>query len=296
MDARANKLRGLAVVGLCCGALSSACGGSGENTAPQALENQGGTQNQGGAQATGGLVSGGQPTASATCVASPTALTGAGRLDIPVRVTSDQTAMSIGVAASGREGREYKLSLFKFFLSQPELVDAAGRAISAQFVTSDGAPLPYGLALVDAEDPASQTLRLAATAGSYTALRLGVGVPASCNHVTSADQVFPLNPDSDMFWVWGSQFMFIRLEGNSRPSASTDWAPFLYHLGFDAAFKTVSIPGQLVVGTSGAGPVLAFDVDQLLTTDAANLPPGQHTATDEFVLKNLEQQHPLHFE
>lgn len=204
--------------------------------------------------------------------------------------------MSIGTVASGRNGREYQLSLFKFFLSQPELVDATGGAFPAQFVTSDGAPLPYGLALVDADDPATQTLRLRATAGSYAGLKVGVGVPANCNHVTSVDQVFPLNPDSDMFWTWGSQFMFIRLEGSSRASATEAWAPLLHHLGFDAAFRTVVIPGQLTVTSNGSGPTLAFDIDQLLATDGASLPPGQHTATDEFVLKNLVERKPLHFQ
>lgn len=256
-------------------------------------------QNQGGAQATGGT--GGQAGAeqAEACPAAPSTLAATGRVDIPVRVTSFQTPMSIGVAVSGQAGREYKLSLLKFFFSQPELVDAQGQVSPAQFLGADGKPLPYGLALVDADDQASQALHLAATPGTYVALRFGVGVPAPCNHVSSTSQVFPLNPDSDMFWTWGSQFLFIRIEGNAKRAGAESWEPFFYHLGYDAGFTPKTIPGTLAVGASAASssaPALIFDVDQLLKTDALSLPPGDHSAPDAFVLGNLKQQQTLRFE
>jgi hypothetical protein len=42
--------------------------------------------------------------------------------------TSDREppADAIGVAGTGRDGREYRLSLFKFFLAEPGLIDANG--------------------------------------------------------------------------------------------------------------------------------------------------------------------------
>jgi hypothetical protein len=258
-------------------------------------------QSQGGAQATGGAggqATGGQAEACPVVPPAPPA-SATGRIDIPVRVTSFETPMSIGVTASGQAGREYKLSLLKFFFSQPELVDAQGQAFAAQFLGADGKPLPYGLALVDADDQASQALHLAAIPGTYTALRFGVGVPAVCNHVSSTSQVFPLNPDSDMFWTWGSQFLFIRIEGNAKRTGSEAWEPFFYHLGYDAAFTSKTIPGALTVGASTASsnaPALLFDVDQLLKTDAPSLPPGDHSAPDAFVLGNLQQPQTLRFE
>ena len=242
-----------------------------------------------------GTVQAGQ--AGAACNVDAPALPQAeGRLEIPVRVTSNAAPLTVGVEASGHGDRTYLVTLFKLFLSQPELLDAQGTAVSAQFLAADGKPAPYGLALVDADDPLTQTLRLAAPAGSYTALRLGVGVPAACNHVTSANQTFPLNPDSDMFWTWGSQFLFIRLEGRYRAAMGMDWDQFVYHLGFDSAFTTLTLPGQISVGPEGIGPALLLDIDRLLATDSATLPPGQHTAPDELVLRNLVDQQPLYFE
>ena len=72
-------------------------------------------------------------------------------------------------------------------------------------------PLPYGLLLVDADDEASQLLRLAAPAGTYEGLRISVGVPEPCNGGDPTTHVHPLNADGDMWWFWGSQFLFIRV-------------------------------------------------------------------------------------
>jgi hypothetical protein len=213
-----------------------------------------------------------------------------GRIDIPVRVTTNQVPATIGVAGTGRDGREYRLSLLKLFLADPTVIDASGQPFKAQFVGADGAPLPYNLALIDADDPATQLLRLAAPQGNYTALHFGVGVPAACNSVSSTDLVSPLNPDSDMFWTWGSQFMFIRAEGASRlPPA--DWGPFAYHVGYDPSYADITVPGSLSVSQSGQGPTLSLDIDRMLTTDAANLPPPKHTLPDAWVVDNLENLH-----
>jgi hypothetical protein len=211
-----------------------------------------------------------------------------GRIDLPVRITINGAAAEVGVPGAGREGREYRLSLFKFFVSQPALVTAEGAEAEAQLITAEGAPLPYGIHLVDADDATTQVLRLATDAGSYTALRLGVGVPRACNWISTTDSIFPLNPDSDMFWTWGSQFMFIRIEGSTRPDSTAEWTSFLYHVGFDPAFATLTIPGSLQVGPSGSGPTLSLDVDLMLATGDDPLPPPKHAVPDGWVVDNLE--------
>lgn len=187
-------------------------------------------------------------------------------------------------SASGRNGREFRLSLFKFFVSQVALLDALGNATEARLVAADGTPEPYGLHLVDAEDASTQILRLSAAPGDYRALRLGVGVPEPCNRM-AVDQVFPLNPDSDMFWSWGGQFMFVRIEGSSRPNAGAGWVPFVYHVGFQPAFGVVTVPGVLPVGSA---QTLALDVDRLLESDSNTLPSPQHSVPDGWVVDNLE--------
>jgi hypothetical protein len=215
-------------------------------------------------------------------------LANAGRIDLPVTITINGAPADVGVAGAGRDGREYRLSLFKFFVSEPTLVAASGLEAPAQLVSAEGAPLPYGLHLVDADDPTTQQLHLATDMGSYTALRLGVGVPAACNAMPVTNQVYPLNPDSDMFWTWGSQFMFIRIEGSTRTSSSGEWAPFLYHVGYDPAFVSLTIPGAIQVGPGGSGPTLSLDIDLMLANGSEPLPAPKHAVPDGWVVDNLE--------
>ena len=245
----------------------------------------------GGGGTGGGSTGGGSGGEVTGCVGSkPAVVMATGRIDIPVRVTANHVPMTVGVPGTGRDGREYRLSLLKLFLAEPAFIDANGHESKAQFVGAGGPPLPYGLALIDADDPATQLLRLTAPPGAYTALHFGVGVPAACNAVSNTDRVSPLNPDSDMFWTWGSQFMFIRAEGASRVPPATEWSSFEYHVGYDPSYANITVAGSITVGAGGAGPTLSLDVDRMLTTDAANPPSPKHTLPDGWVVDNLENQ------
>lgn len=262
--------------------LVTGCSGSGQ----QSAQNSGGTAGSGGTATTGG--GGGD---GALCPGPAPATQGAtARLDLPVEVTINGAAAEVGVPGTGRDGRQFQLSLFKFFVSQPTLVKADGSSVPAQFVSETGMPEPYEVHLVDADDAATQLLRMVVEPGSYTALSFGVGVPSACNGMGSTAQVYPLNPDSDMFWPWGSQFMFIRIEGTTRASATEAWGPFLYHVGFQPAFTNLTVSGSLSASADApaTGPTLTLDVDLMLKTDADGLPSAQHSVPDGWVVDNLE--------
>jgi hypothetical protein len=200
----------------------------------------------------------------------------------------NQAPLSIGSPAASQSGTEYNLSLLKLFLSEPVLVDANGHESKAQLVGADGKPLPYGIQLVDADDLATQLLHVAAAQGSDVALLFGVGVPAACNAVSSASAVYPLNPDSEMFWTWGSQYLFVRIEGSLRTPPSAQWSTFFHHVGYDQAFAKVSVAGAITVGASGVGPTLSLDVDRMLGSNGSEMPSGKHDVPDGFVSDNLE--------
>jgi hypothetical protein len=262
-----------------------ACGGKGEEH-----------PRNDGASGNGGIDGGGSGGGGATperCV-GPTpapASSANGRVDIPIRVTVNASPLAVGAPAMGASGREYKVSLLKFFLSDPQLLSGAEK-VPAQIVGSDGKPAPYGLQLVDAEDPGTQVLRLSAPEGSYSGLQFGVGVPAACNATTATTGVYPLNPDSEMFWTWGSQFLFIRVEGSTHDATSADWSSFFYHVGYDAAYSSISVLGDVSL-TAGpptpTGPTLSLDLDRMLYTEGAPLPSGRHSVPDGWVVDNLEK-------
>jgi hypothetical protein len=274
--------------------VSLACEEQGPQPGPDAATSGGmggsaaGTAGAAGAVGAAGTAGAGAAAACAGPSPAMLPLASSGRVDLPVSITINGAPAEVGVAGAGRDGREYRLSLFKFFLAEPALVKADGQEIPAQLLTAQGTPAPYGIHLVDADDPTTQLVYLSTEMGNYTALRLGVGVPSACNAIRGTDQVYPLNPDSDMFWTWGSQFMFIRIEGAARPDSVGEWAPFLYHVGFDPAFANLSIPGSISVGPSGTGPTLSLDLDLMLATSGDPLPMPKHNVPDGWVVDNLE--------
>jgi hypothetical protein len=224
---------------------------------------------------------------------APAAVATTGRVELPIQFVVNQAPMTIGAPAAGRTGLEYKLSALELFLAEPTLLDANGHELKAQIVGPDAKPLPYGIQLVNADDPATETLRLSVPQGNYTALTFGVGVPAGCNAVSSTDAVYPLNPDGEMFWSWGSQFLFIRIEGASRMPPATDFTTFYHHVGYDQAYTRLTVPGSIAVAASGSGPTLSLDVDLLLkggegTTSQAL--SGSRAIPDGWVVDNLDTQ------
>lgn len=221
---------------------------------------------------------------------TPASPTSTGRLDVPLDVTVNDAELVMGQAAATRAGSEYRLSLFKYFLTQPKLLAAGGTEVEAALVGAEGAPLPYGLQLVDADDETTQVMHLAAPAGSYEGLRISVGVPAPCNGGDPTTQVFPLNADGDMYWTWGAQYMFIRIEGFLRETTGAPENPFLHHVGFEPAFVSVTLPAALVVSETPAtaSVTLGLDVDRLLEPRAGSTPSGKHDVLDGWVIDNID--------
>lgn len=236
------------------------------------------------------MTAGGAGGGAAVCPAeTPAAPTSAGRLNVPLGVTVTGSKLVIGEAARTRAGSEYRVTLFKYFLSQPTLIAVGGAEVATELLTMDGLLAPYGLLLVDAEDD-TQVLSLAAPAGAYEGLRFSIGVPAPCNGWDPTLHAFPLNAGSDMYWTWGEQFMFIRLEGAERPSSADAWSTLRHHVGFEPAFVTLTLPAALTVteGTSTAGVMLSLDVDRLLEPRDGTKPAGQHAVVEGWIVDNIE--------
>ena len=87
--------------------------------------------------------------------------------------------------------------------------------------------------------------------------------------------------------------MFIRLEGVSRANANGQWAPFSYHVGFDEAFTTLTIPAAIEVAAQGTGPRLSVAIDRLIEPTSAPLPRPTHNGADTSIINNLQTKHPF---
>ncbi len=99
-------------------------------------------------------------------------------------------------------------------------------------------PLPLRPSLVDADaeiDAASYGW--AAPVGTYEGRVSAWECLNPAGDGDPAAQDFPLNADGDIWWSWGNQYMFVRIEGNRRVLPATRAGPFFYHVSFAASVR-----------------------------------------------------------
>ena len=270
------------------GVLLVACGSAVSDPKPSNAAGAAGSLGGSGAMAgssnpagsSGSAGSGGDPSVQCPS-ATPALLAGAtGKVSLPIQVTGAGTPLATGQQVDPEGATPYKISLLKFFISEPVLLKADGSRIPGQLLDGAGTPRPYGLLMVDLEDPATLSVSLAAPSGDYAGLELGIGVPAACNGGDPTTHVFPLNADSDMYWTWGSQYLFIRVEGSAKADGA--WSSFVHHVGFQQAFRITQVTGAVQLTADGASaPSLHLDIDRLL------VPPTAADPTDVWVADNF---------
>lgn len=193
-----------------------------------------------------------------------------------VEFVAGSAAFTFG-ARVDRESDAYALSMLAFFLSQAVLVREDSTRQPAAFAELNGTPRPYDLHLVRSDDPTSLSVDLLAPPGTYSALELGIGVPSSCNFRDPTSAVFPLNASTGMYWSWATGYMFIRMEG-ARGTGET-LANFFHHVGFDEAFRTVTLTATFTVPSSTSAPKLVLDLNRLVPVET-ELDGGVHFIPD----------------
>jgi hypothetical protein len=184
-----------------------------------------------------------------------------------------------GSTHRSQSGVQYKVSKFRYYLSEATLIDISEIAIEAPLADADGKRLPYGVALVDSANPESHKLSVLAPPGNYKALNLTLGVPNTCpggeqlNHGDASARVAPLDVDSDMYWTWNPNYTFLKIEGQA--SAGTDWKPFFFHVGEDARRAKLHLHVPIVVVPGQPAQVsLVIDVNRLSRTREVSCASG----------------------
>jgi hypothetical protein len=216
-----------------------------------------------------------------------------GEVVFPIELRAGGKPMRLGQEATRKDGVAEKFTLFHAFLAEPFLLEKGGGRVPAQLSDGQGRPLPYGLLLVDPEKVTS--VALLAPPGSYAGLELGVGVPALCNAGDPTKRSYPLSADGDMYWSWGSQYLFVRLEGFVRGPAETAWGPYALHMGFDQLYRRARLMGPVTVGT-GTAPTIVFDIDGLIQPDGPGAEPSTSAVTPDWVADHISGGAVLSFE
>ena len=118
-------------------------------------------------------------------------------------------------------------------------------------------------------------------AGTYDAVRFGMGLPPEINtdiDPASYPNSHPLSVigSAGMFWTWSSGYIFVKYEGKFALESGTQLLePVSYHCGTDASYRTVTLElSEPLVIASGTTENLT------LTLDAAKALNGTNDAID----------------
>lgn len=118
--------------------------------------------------------------------------------------------------------------------------------------------------LVDIEDPALNVGINKIKPGSYDTVTFGLGVEERWNHEdpTTFENDHPLGFDhSSNHWSWNSGYIFYKVEGNYsiKDDGILDGS-FLYHMGTDELYRTISLNKAFNVEEDGTAE-LTMNVD-----------------------------------
>lgn len=231
--------------------------------------------------------SSGTDSVAETCVEEITIHDGStGRLDLPFVVSAGETPLEFGANVAVDSSESYALTLFGMFLTAPRLESEDGSLVDAVFLDAADRPLPYGIFFYHSDNPVT-SMRLAAPPGNYRALQLHLGPPDEC---LGSVWNTPLNPDSEMYWSWGSTFLALRLEGRSQNSDAGD-AGFSIHLGplpgTPLVASNIRLERELTLtAQASAGPELRLDMSKVLFPHPADVPLAGHLPFADWLITN----------
>jgi hypothetical protein len=137
---------------------------------------------------------------------------------------------------------------FRFYVSELSLVAADGSLLAVDLVSPAGKAEPYGVHLVDFEDPQSTSLHVLAPPGTYNGARFTFGLNDACNSGDSSRSA-PLSFNSQMVWPHVAGFLFLRDEATwtAGGDAAAPKPPSMIHMG--GTVGSVFAPQAKVAGT-----------------------------------------------
>ena len=131
--------------------------------------------------------------------------------------------------------------------------------------------------LITAEDGASYPIGPLVSETSVTGITLAIGVDSAYNHLDPAsfDAENPLSANQEHFghWGWNPGYKFIIMEGmidSTTAMNGTVSYPFIYHLGFEEAYKPFTIATDFT--TDGSDELIELNVDWLAFFNDLDLP------------------------
>ncbi len=185
----------------------------------------------------------------------------------------DQTYIDAG-------GLRVKVSLLKYYISNLKFIS-----------TSNDTTLIKDVFLYDSEN--IQTISSILSAGNYKTIEFGLGLTAEQNasDPDSYTADHPLSYAQAMHWGQWQKFKFLMIEGRADEDVNADtWnQAFSYHLGFDEAYRLITINKNFTLTDDGINEIdLTLEFNKMFygENDTVNLitESDVHGAPNELIL------------
>jgi hypothetical protein len=190
---------------------------------------------------------------------------------------------------------------FRFYVSAVSMMRADDTIVDVDIVTEAGAPVPYGVHLVNIDDAPSRRFRLLVPPGSYSGIAFTLGLEDGCNSDFSQRNP-PLSAASAMTWPVPFGFLFLRYEGNVMPPSGgavppdagtgASLPPSSIHMGgLPGTLLAPKVEARAALSVGEGAPLnvrLALDLDAVFAGATApldvgdvTLPPGDEVVAGE---------------
>jgi hypothetical protein len=160
---------------------------------------------------------------------------------------------STGTVYTHADGRQYRLTMARFYFSHPSLNTASGHVHLQEYSHIVAGTSSYELGEVEPD--------------AYISLEFNVGVDSFANHAdpTAFSDDHALSASSPTFdhWSWNTGYFFLRIEGVADTSAAmtgTVDGPFEMHIGADDLLGSVTLSREMII-VSGQNYALNVKVD-----------------------------------
>lgn len=203
---------------------------------------------------------------TSSCKKDKTDLTGAGPVTIEFDNRFGEGPLAFGTTYTNQNGEEVNLSLFNYYVSNFVLVKEDGSEFTV--------PKNDCYHLVRHDVAATHSLTLQnIPAGAYRSVKFIIGVDSlkSASDVSERTGDLDVANNGDMYWMWNSGYIFMKMEGTS-PSSSAAGNIFNYHIGLYGGYATPTINNLKTVTVSAPDEAILVGKDRApevhLFTDA----------------------------
>jgi hypothetical protein len=179
---------------------------------------------------------------------------------------------------TGPAGKNYLLYTLLFYTGNPRLVKTDGSEVGLSDILLIN--MDDNINKNDAtHDPAlvGTTFNFTIPAGTYKAIRFGLGVPKSLEYsqtnklASEYPSGHPLGFNRGTFWDWLNLYRYTMIEGrvDTSKTPSTPTSIFTYHTGYDSLYREVEFSDNFSIDKGGSHSInINLDVNKLLFNTA----------------------------